>query len=67
MPGRFETFAACFDRSELSLSQGCREYSVIFWSILAGRQIQTTRPCVKRTVSIINEEPERLFPNRRFR
>ena len=62
-----EAFAVCFDRLKLSLPQGRREYSVISWSILAGRRIQTTRPCVKRTVSIINEEPERLFPNCRFR
>ena len=42
-----EAFAACFDRSKLSLPQGRREYSVIFWSILAGRRIQITRPDLK--------------------
>ena len=38
-----------------------------FWSILTGRQIQTTRPDIKRTVSNINEEPKRLLPNCQFR
>ena len=63
----FEAFAACFDRSDLSLSQGRREYSVIFWSILAGRRIQTTRPDLKRTVSNIAEDPKQRFPNCQFR
>ena len=47
-PGCFEAFAACFDRSRLSLSKGSREYSAIFWNILSGRQIQTTRPGIKK-------------------
>ena len=38
-----------------------------FWSISAGRRIQTTRPDIKRTVSNINEEPKRLLPNCQFR
>ena len=62
-----EAFAACFDRLKLSLPQGRREYSVISWSILTGRRIQTTRPDIKRTVSNINEEPKRLLPNCQFR
>ena len=61
-----EAFAACFDRLKLSLPQGRREYSVIFWSILAGRQIQTTRPDIKRTVSNIAEDAIQLFLNRQF-
>ena len=62
-----EAFAACFDRLKLSLPQGRREYSVIFWSILAGRWNQTTRPGIKRIVSKINEEPKLLFLNCLFR
>ena len=61
--GYFEVFTACFDRSRLSPSQGRPQYSVIFWSILAGRQIQTTRPDIKRTISNIAKEPKQRFPN----
>ena len=62
-----EAFAACFDRLKLSLPQGRREYSVISWSILTGRRIQTTRPDLKRTVSNIAEDPKQQFPNFLFR
>ena len=43
----FEAFVACSYRSQLSLPQGHREYSVISWSILAGRRNQTIRPDIK--------------------
>ena len=56
-----------FDRSELSLPQGHRDYSVISWSILTGRRIRITRPGIKRIVSKINEEPKPLFLNCLFR